>query len=85
MGGDEFMVICHNTPLEGALHVAELARKSVAEMRVSVGEGHWDGSISLGVATRTSGTKTREDLIKSADNAVYKAKHNGRNLVCSQQ
>jgi len=83
MGGDEFMVICHNTPLAGALHVAELARKSVAEMKVSVGTGHWNGSISLGVATHTPETKTRENLIKSADNAMYKAKNNGRNQVCS--
>jgi len=82
MGGDEFMVICHNTPLAGALHVAELARKSVAEMRVSTGKSYWEGSISLGVATRTPETKTREDLIKSADNAMYEAKHNGRNVVC---
>jgi len=84
MGGDEFMVICHNTPLDGALHVAELARKSVAEMKVSVGTGYWDGSISLGVASRNQTTAQREDLIKLADNAVYEAKRMGRNQVCSK-
>jgi len=84
MGGDELMVICHNTPLAGALHVAELARKSVAEMKVSVGTGYWDGSISLGVASRNQTTAQREDLIKLADNAVYEAKRMGRNQVCSK-
>jgi len=84
MGGDEFMVICHNTPLDGALHVAELARISVAEMMVSVGNGYWQGSISLGVATRNQHTATVEGLIKAADNAVYLAKHQGRNQVCSE-
>jgi len=82
MGGDEFMVICHNTPINGALHIAELARKSVAEMTVNVGGGFWNGSISLGVATRTQEITTRDHLIKSADNAVYTAKRKGRNQVC---
>ncbi|MCP4993407.1 MAG: GGDEF domain-containing protein [Gammaproteobacteria bacterium] len=84
MGGDEFMVICHNTPLDGALYVAELARRSVAEMQVSVGDGYWQGSISLGVATRNQHTATIESLIKAADNAVYTAKRQGRNQVCSE-
>ncbi len=84
MGGDEFMVICHNTPINGALHVAELARKSVSEMKVNVGGGFWNGSISLGVSTRTPEIETREHLIKLADNAVYSAKRNGRNQVCCE-
>ena len=84
MGGDEFMVICHNTPLNGAMHIAELARQSVAEMKVSVGGGFWNGSISLGVATRTQEITNREHLIKSADNAVYTAKRKGRNQVCCE-
>ncbi|MCP3670552.1 MAG: GGDEF domain-containing protein [Gammaproteobacteria bacterium] len=85
MGGDEFMVLCLNTPLDGALHIAELARKSVSEIKVSVGGDYWHGSISLGVASRTEETIQSKDLIKLADNAMYKAKRHGRNQTCSSQ
>ena len=39
--------------------------------------------MSLGVATATPEMETFDDLIKAADEALYKAKENGRNRVCS--
>lgn len=81
LGGDEFLVICPGTALEGALHVAEEIRQKVAKMRVEVNGGAWSGSISVGVAARTAATQNPEDLIKAADEGVYIAKRNGRNYV----
>jgi hemerythrin len=86
LGGDEFLVICPGTALDGALHAAELMRQEIAAMRVPVGDGGaWLGSISVGVAVRTTDMQTPEDLIKAADGAVYIAKRNGRNRVESAQ
>ena len=86
LGGDEFLVICPNTALKGAMNVAELLRTVVAQLQVPVaGSGDWRGSISVGVAARTDTMAAPEDLIRAADEGVYLAKRNGRNRVdCAQ-
>lgn len=81
LGGDEFLVICTGTPLEGAKKIAEAVRSDVAKLRISAGSGEWLGSISIGVASRTEGMEKLEDLMRAADGAVYEAKRNGRNRV----
>ena len=85
LGGDEFLILCPGTSLEGGLHVAELLRKNIASLRVPAGSGTWSGSISVGVAARTNEIRSAEDLIKAADEGVYLAKRNGRNRVDSCQ
>ena len=85
LGGDEFVIICPFTPLEGALHIAELIRANIAALRVPAGEGFWQGSISVGVAAKTADITSVDDLIKAADLGVYLAKKAGRNCVRSSQ
>jgi len=85
LGGDEFLIICSNTPLVGALKLAENLRRKVAEMQVAAGSGLWKGSISVGVAVRQSEMEKIEDLLKVADEGVYLAKRNGRNYVATIQ
>ncbi|CAK0781357.1 hypothetical protein CCP4SC76_7850003 [Gammaproteobacteria bacterium] len=81
LGGDEFLIICPRTPLEGAMQVAEKIRAEVETLRVSAGQGVWHGSISVGVAVRKDDMNHLEDLLKAADEGVYVAKRNGRNSV----
>ncbi len=81
LGGDEFLIICASTPMDGALQLAEKIRSEVAALRVSAGTGEWRGSISVGVAARTAGMNSIEDLLKAADLGVYAAKRKGRNCV----
>lgn len=83
LGGDEFLVICMRTPLDGALQTAEKMRREVAALRVRAGEGFWNGSVSIGVAARNTAMFTPEALLKSADEGVYMAKRNGRNAVAT--
>jgi diguanylate cyclase (GGDEF)-like protein/hemerythrin-like metal-binding protein len=85
MGGDEFLIICPNTPLEGALHIAELTRENIAGLRVPAGEGVWPCSISVGVAVNSDDICSIDDLLKAADDAVYMAKNDGRNCVRTRQ
>jgi hemerythrin len=81
LGGDEFLIICPNTDLEGGMRIAERTRKIVSELRVPVGRGAWHGSVSVGVAAQTADMKHYEELIKVADRSVYMAKQAGKNCV----
>ncbi len=81
LGGDEFLIICPNTDKEGGLHIAELTRKTISELRVSTGGEPWHGSISVGVASRLHDMGSFEELIKLADKGVYAAKESGKNCV----
>ena len=81
LGGDEFLIICSDTPMVGALQLAEKIRSEVAALRVSADTGEWYCSISVGVAVRTVGMNSMDDLLKAADLGVYIAKRRGRNSV----
>ncbi len=83
LGGDEFLIICAGTPMEGAMILAESIRREVAALRVPAGAGEWRGSISVGVAARTAAMKGLDDLLKAADLGLYVAKRNGRNCVAA--
>lgn len=85
LGGDEFLIICINTPLDGALLGAEKVRQQVAALRVPSGNGQWIGSISVGVAASNATQLGVEALLKAADEGVYLAKARGRNVVASIQ
>ena len=81
-GGEEFAAILPSTPMKGALAVAEVLRarvESIATRHPSAPRGIV--TISLGVATTTGSTTAPEDLVASADEALYRAKRAGKNRV----
>ena len=86
-GGEEFVVVLPETGEEGAVAVAERIRQKVAEYPAQIGEqrDRLKVTVSIGVATATA-TSTRvnapDDLIAGADEALYRAKAQGRNRVC---
>lgn len=82
-GGEEFVIILPNTPLDGAQSIAEEIRQAIAQLNVPH-KGSADAvvTLSLGVATRQAGNPLAlEALLKQADQALYLAKHTGRNRV----
>ena len=81
LGGDEFLIICPNTTLDGAMKLAEATRREISKLHVAVMGGEWLGSISVGVAVKTPAMQNFEELIKAADEGLYTAKRNGRNRV----
>jgi len=82
-GGEEFIFILPDTDLMGAQKFAETARTAVTDIKVTH-EGSTVSpyvSLSLGVATYNGQFSNGEELTKQADNALYRAKENGRNRV----
>lgn len=82
-GGEEFTVICCNTPADSVLRVAEKIRSSIEEYKFNFQENQPNGNltISIGVSHCPGDGITKEELIKAADERLYKAKHRGRNRV----
>ena len=84
-GGEEFVVLLPNTSLQAALKVAEKLRSGVAANKFS-----WRGvllpiTMSLGVAENdANGIDNYGQLVEAADAALYQAKEEGRNRLCSR-
>lgn len=80
-GGEEFVILLPKTDIDQALVVAEKIRMTVANHPFQTDEGIAYITVSLGVATLTKTSRKLEDLLEDIDNALYKAKENGRNQV----
>ncbi|WP_161798216.1 GGDEF domain-containing protein [Aneurinibacillus tyrosinisolvens] len=85
-GGEEFAIILPETNRKGALMLAEQLRAAVEALHIPHAQSKAGRhvTISAGVATLLPGAAgMREDILKAADSALYKAKQQGRNRVCS--
>ena len=80
-GGEEFLVLLPETPLEGAKRVADTLRRELSELPIG-----WKGEIvrvtaSFGVSVAMPAEIDPASLIARADAALYRAKDQGRNCV----
>ncbi|MFZ5819644.1 MAG: histidine kinase N-terminal 7TM domain-containing protein [Chloroflexota bacterium] len=80
-GGEEFVFLLSETPLEAAREMAERLRHNVESASISTDVDGLRMTISLGVAAYSTETPDLETLIARADQALYMAKHKGRNRV----
>jgi len=83
-GGDEFTILLVDTEHDVALRIAERIRECVESHLFEAGhDGTLRLTISIGVATCPLHGEARERLLDAADKAMYRAKSEGRNRVCS--
>lgn len=76
-GGEEFVILLPRTPLDTAMQVAETIRAAVARIAIP---GLPRFTVSIGVA-RHNAEESIDELFKRVDDALYRAKNDGRNKV----
>lgn len=81
-GGEEFALILPETEMSGAKVVAEKIRRRVENISVSLNVGEIKATCSLGISVYPRLASDISSLIETADQALYKAKSQGRNRVC---
>src|SRR5690349_2496343 len=85
-GGEEFVIVMPETDLHVAGMVAGRLRRSVAgePFAVQKGAGRLEVTVSIGLSTLERKGEPVADVLKRADTALYRAKHDGRNRVASE-
>ncbi|MGZ5006372.1 MAG: HDOD domain-containing protein [Methylobacter sp.] len=82
-GGEEFLFVLRNTDQKGAYGYAERIRSEI-ERRGKIMSGRFHGlqlTVSIGVSMYSAGYSHYTDMIEVADQAMYRAKSEGRNRV----
>ena len=88
-GGEEFVVVMPGTDEAGALAIGERLRESVYSLDLPHSENSW-GRVTISIGLRTieaacahCNMNTSDEIIKAADEALYRAKASGRNSIAS--
>ena len=81
VGGEEFALLLPDTPLLSASHLAERVRERITKYPYLAGDQLIEVTASLGVALLSDEDEHFKEMLHRADNALYTAKHDGRNQV----
>ena len=82
-GGDEFVVVLPETPLDVTYRIAQRLRVALREHAFLEAEGHpIKLTASYGIASYPTHARNKKDLIRLADQAMYRAKNSGRDQIC---
>jgi diguanylate cyclase (GGDEF)-like protein len=85
-GGEEFVIILTDTPLDQAIDVAERLRRAVHSRLMPTQIGDLAITASFGVAQQSPAIdRSAWDVLQRADKSLYDAKRNGRNQVQALQ
>jgi diguanylate cyclase (GGDEF)-like protein len=82
-GGEEFAIVLEGTDQKGATLLAERIRAEVQKQVFQSDKGPFSVTLSLGIAVYPNDAADKPTLIGLADQALYFAKHNGRNRAVS--
>ncbi len=80
-GGEEFLIILANAPLEVAHKRADQFRKIIESSTFAYNEIHYQLTVSIGVSQIEKSTSAIS-ILNNADQKLYQAKHSGKNQVC---
>lgn len=80
-GGEEFIIVMHDTSLDESREVAERIRHQIETLEIQLKETTVSVTASLGVSELTPDEQTIDAAVTRADTALYTAKRSGRNRV----
>lgn len=80
-GGDEFVIACRGLRIENAVSVCEKWVKAVRESGIDHDGNRISTTVSMGISYFRPDDKESTDVIDRADEAMYRAKHGGKNRV----
>ncbi|MCW5691447.1 MAG: PleD family two-component system response regulator [Pseudolabrys sp.] len=85
-GGEEFVIVMPETDIAVAGMVAERIRRKIASepFAIQQGEKHLNVTLSIGIAALGGTGDTAATMLKRADQALYRAKRDGRNRVVQE-
>ncbi len=82
-GGEEFVVILPQTPQQEAVVIGNRIREQVEMTKIDAGKHSLlKITVSVGLSSFPENGKPQEELVTIADEALYQAKDEGRNIVC---
>jgi diguanylate cyclase (GGDEF)-like protein len=84
-GGEEFVVILHNCSINEALISGNRIREAINSIIIPHEDGDFKFSVSIGISSFHAPYDSTERLISRADEALYQAKHQGKNQVCTKE
>ncbi len=84
-GGEEFLLICGDTDLEGAKELAQRLCVGVSASQLETAGFKDTVQLSIGVAVYSDEMASHQEFLRAADQALYAAKRAGRNRVCVAQ
>jgi diguanylate cyclase (GGDEF)-like protein len=80
-GGEELVIIMAETNIEGAIIPVQRLRKAVEDYDFNYNGVHSKVTVSIGLTTNYQDFTSPSEILKSADEALYRAKESGRNRV----
>jgi diguanylate cyclase (GGDEF)-like protein len=81
-GGEEFVVLLPDTPVDAAVGVLERVRLAIAEKTFPAPADNLRVTMSAGVVLFNGSITDPEAIVGMADTALYTAKESGRNCIC---
>jgi diguanylate cyclase (GGDEF)-like protein len=85
IGGEEFAILVEGSDGDASCDIAERLRTNVEQMKLYTQNKAVTVSISIGIASFPDVSRDKEQLIHCADQALYRAKKEGRNRVVRWQ
>ncbi len=84
IGGEEFAVVLPEHGIEQAVCFADSLRQAIEAIDLGLPTGPQHVTVSIGAAAWLGGMSITGDLMRAADEQLYRAKQSGRNRVCAQ-
>ena len=79
-GGEEFLIVITESTRTAREGIFERVREEIADHKIITRSGEVDITVSIGVSS-SKGDENADEMLAAADEALYKAKDNGRNQV----